>query len=331
VRPLAGPLLLSLVAMASAQTAPPDLPFEVALDVVTLPPGRNLGETAGIARNSKGHIFVFNRNRQTELLEFDRTGRFLGEMGKDIYGFYQAHSVKVDKDDNVWAVDDGSNMVIKFSPAGRVLLVLGRKWETVDGPPPQPKTRTDPVAPPQPNFFNRPQDVAWDAAGNIYVADGYNNSRVAKFDKDGNWIKSWGERGTGPGQFNLLHTIAVDGRGNVYVGDRANSRIQVFDGDGTFLRQITNIGQPWAICITPGPNQVLFTSDAGSGKVFKLDLEGNILGSFGSFGKLPRQFGWVHSIDCRTDNELYVAEVLNWRVKRVTLQPVTPPRAAAAR
>ena len=106
--------------------------------------------------------------------------------------------------------------------------------------------------------FNRPTDVAWDAAGNIFVADGYGNSRVAKFDKNGKFIKSWGQSGTAPGQFNLLHTIATDAQGNVYVGDRSNRRIQVFDNDGNFKTQYLNVGAPWAICITPGPHQYLY-------------------------------------------------------------------------
>jgi DNA-binding beta-propeller fold protein YncE len=322
--------LLLITAAAFAQQAPtPEISFDSVPNVLKLPDGLYLGEPAGIALNSKGHIFVFNRGGRTQLLEFNRDGRFLREIGKDLYGFYQAHAVRIDKDDNIWCVDEGTNMVIKFNPEGRVLMVLGRKWELLDGPPERPK----PGVPPPPardNFFNRPQDVAWDSAGNIYVADGYVNSRVAKFDKHGAWMKSWGERGTGPGQFSVLHTIAVDAKDDVYVGDRGNGRIQVFDTDGNFLKQFTNVGQPWAICITPGPDQVLYSSDA-SGQVFKLDLNGNLLGSFGSFGKLPKEFGWVHAIDCRSENELYVAEVLNWRIQHLLLHPGkrTPPLGGA--
>ena len=141
-----------------------------------------------------------------------------------------------------------------------------------------------------------------------------------KLDKLGNWLKPWGDRGTGPGQFNIPHTIASDAVGNIYVGDRTNRRIQVFDGDGKFLRQFANVAQPWAICITPGPKQFLYSSDANSGKVFKLDLEGNLVGSFGSFGKQPKQFGWIHEIACPSGNELYVGELLNWRVQKITLK-----------
>ena len=132
---------------------------------------------------------------------------------------------------------------------------------------------------------------------------------MAKFDKYGTWVKAWGERGNAQGQFNIPHTIASDAKGNIYVGDRTNRRIQVFDGEGTFLKQFDNVLQPWAICITPGANQV------------KLDLNGTLLGTFGSFGKQPKQFGWIHEIACPSENELYVGELLNWRMQKLLLHP----------
>jgi hypothetical protein len=327
-RRIAGLLILATLAvmptLAAQQAAPspaaPEITFESVADPLKLPADMNLGEVAGVAVNSKGHIFIFDRAARTRLLEFDRAGAFIREIGKDLYGFVQAHVVRVDKSDNIWCVDEGANVVIKFNPAGHVQMVLGRKWELVDGPPAQPA----PNAPPpraRDNYFNRPTDVAWDADGNIFVSDGYNNSRVAKFDKDGKWIKAWGERGAGPGQFNIPHTIATDASGLVYVGDRTNRRIQVFTGDGVFVRQFGNIGQPWAICITPAPDQVIFSSDADSGRIFKLDIDGALLGWFGSFGKQPKQFGWIHEIACPSQRELYVGELLNWRMQKLFLQP----------
>jgi DNA-binding beta-propeller fold protein YncE len=289
-------------------------------NVLKLPPDLNLGEVAGVALNSKGHIFIYHRAAQTELLEFGKDGTFIRQIGKGLYGFEQAHVVRIDKDDNIWCVDEGSNMVIEFNPEGHVVMLLGRKWELVDGRPQQP-TANAPVPPARVNNFNRPTDVTWDPDGNIYVADGYNNSRVAKFDKHGKWIKAWGERGTGPGQFNIPHTIASDAKGNVYVGDRTNRRIQVFDTEGAFLKQFTGVEQPWAICITPAPNQVLYSSDANSGKIFKLDLNGTVLGTFGSFGKQLKEFGWIHEITCPSANELYVGELLNWRIQKLIVKP----------
>ena len=157
-------------------------------------------------------------------------------------------------------------MVIKFDPDGRVALLLGRKPEAVPipAPPargPQALAGGAPGAGGQTDLFDRPTDVAWDAAGNIYVADGLGNARVAKFDKDGMFVKSWGA-GTEPGNFARPRGIAIDARGNVYVADGGNKRIQVFDGDGNFKTQITNVGNPQALCITPGPHQYLYVSNS---------------------------------------------------------------------
>jgi DNA-binding beta-propeller fold protein YncE len=144
---------------------------------------------------------------------------------------------------------------------------------------------------------------------------------VVKFDRDGNWVTEWGKRGTAPGEFHTLHSIATDAKGNVYVGDRENNRIQVFDGEGNFIMEWTNVGAPWAICITPGSKQVLYTSDSTAGRIYKLDLDGNILGEFGKDGKRLGQFGWVHEISCPSENTLFVAELLNWRVQKLILHP----------
>jgi hypothetical protein len=176
--------------------------------------------------------------------------------------------------------------------------------------------------------FNRPTDVAWDAQGNIFVSDGYGNARVAKFDKNGAFIKTWGSAGKGPSEFNTVHTIAVDAKGMVYVGDRGNRRIQVFDNDGNLKTMFENVGAPWAVCITPGPHQYLYTSNSNptgdldtAGEIYKMELDGKILGKFGKGGKLLKEFGSVHEIDCRNENELYVGEITNWRVQKLSLHP----------
>jgi DNA-binding beta-propeller fold protein YncE len=176
--------------------------------------------------------------------------------------------------------------------------------------------------------FNRPTDVAWDKQGNIFVADGYGNSRIAKFDRNGRFVKSWGSRGTAPGQFNTPHTIATDAQGNVYVGDRGNRRIQVFDNDGNFKTQFLNVGAPWAICITPGPHQYLYSSNSNgtrefdaNGEIYKMELDGRIVGKFGRAGRGMKEFSSVHEIDCRNENELYVGEITSWRVQKLTLRP----------
>ncbi len=176
--------------------------------------------------------------------------------------------------------------------------------------------------------FNRPTDVAWDSAGNIFISDGYGNSRVAKFDKNGQYIKSWGSKGKEPGQFDLPHSIAIDAQNNVYVADRSNHRIQVFDDNGAFKTQFTNVGTPYAVCITPGSHQYLYSSNSNpstsmeNGEIYKMELDGRILGKFGRAGKLLKEFGSVHEIDCRNPNEILVGELTNWRVQKLILHPV---------
>jgi DNA-binding beta-propeller fold protein YncE len=344
--------LLSGGGTAIAQQ-PPEIRYKSVPDFLKLPADLYLGEVAGVAVNSKGHIFVFSRGNTTgpaygaaaaQLLEFAPDGKFLREIGHNLYAWSFAHTVKIDRHDNIWVTDKGSDMVIKFSPEGRVEMVFGRKQEASDEGT-EPLKHPKPPLPPVDGMFRQVTDVAWDAADNAYISDGYINSRVAKVDKDGNWLKSWGEPGDQPGQFNVPHSIAVDAAGNVYVADRGNRRIQVFDGDGKYLRQITidvpapedarpaignkptsntgtmSPGAPWTVCITPGPHQVLFTSDAFPGRIYKLSLDGKVLGMFGKAGKQLGQFGWIHEIACPSETEIYVAEILNWRVQKLLLEP----------
>src|SRR6185436_13669641 len=262
-------------------------------------------------------------NTASQILEFNRNGKFIREVGKNLYAWAFAHTVRIDKDDNIWATDKGSDMIIKFSPQGRVLMVFGRKSEASDAEAKPHERNLEKPLPHQDGRFRQPTDVAWGPDGTIYISDGYVNSRVAKISKDGDWIKSWGQRGKGPGEFNLVHSIATDAKGNVYVADRTNRRIQVFDADGTFAP-----GAPWAVCITPGPNQVLYASDAYPGRIYKLSLDGRVLGVLGESGKQLKQFGWIHEIACPSENVLLVAEILNWRVQKLILHPEKMKAAA---
>lgn len=362
---LAGALLLvSFAAVAQQQAAPapaspiPEIPFDSVPNPLKLPPDLYFGEVSGVAVNSKGHVFVFSRGNTTgpaygaaaaQLLEFGPNGEYLREIGHNLYAWSFAHTVKVDRDDNIWATDKGSDMVIKFDPEGRVAMVFGRKQEASDegtGPLKHPK----PPLPPVDGMFRQVTDIAWDSSGNGYISDGYINARVAKVSRDGEWLGSWGAPGDQPGQFSTPHSIAVDAQNNIYVADRGNRRIQVFDTNGKFLRQITiNVpfdpnakpaigpkpnqsppvgtpqtfvaGAPWAICITPAPNQVLYSSDGYPGRIYKLGLDGKVLGVLGRSGKQLKQFGWIHEMACPSENTLYVAELLNWRVQKLELHP----------
>ena len=296
--PSGGLTQAQLNARAKAQNVP-EIPYESVPNFLKLPPDLYLGEGIGVASNSKGHIFVYTRSQRTRLFEFDQKGNYVREIGEGLYGFLFAHAVRVDPQDNIWAVDEGANMVIKFNPEGRVIMLLGRRPESVDGLLATPGPN-DPVPPAQPYLFSRPTDVTWDAAGNIFVADGYGNSRVVKYDKNGRFITSVGTRGSGPGQLNLPHSIATDAKGNVYVADRTNRRIQVFDNDLTFKAIYDQVGAPWALCITPGPHQYLYSSNSNpdnnnadiaavTGEIYKMELDGTDLGQVRESGQAARR------------------------------------------
>ena len=350
------PLLFCFVLVASpafAQQSPPEIAFDSAPDFLKLPTGMNFGEVPGVAVNSKGHIFVFTRSHSAsgpaygpaaaQLFEFGPKGEFLREIGRDLYAWSEAHSVRIDRDDNIWAIDKGSDMVIKFNKNGRVTMVFGRRKEGAEDDT-KPWGHPDPPLPPVDGLFRQPTDVAWDSDGNIYITDGYINSRVAKYDKNGDWVKSWGEKGTGPGQFRLPHAIVIDRNNNVYVADRSNRRVQVFDTDGKFLRMFTIdvpptpgthavygetptgekltalIGSPNSLCITPGPNQVLFVGELTfPGRLFKVSLDGKVLGVIGRSGRQLKQFSGIHQLACPSETEVYAAETSNWRVQKLIL------------
>jgi sugar lactone lactonase YvrE len=314
---------------AKAQNVPL-IQYDVVPGFIKMPPGTYLGEAIGVATNSKGHVFVYTRSQRTRLFEFDNTGKFIREIGANLYGFAFAHAVRVDSQDNIWAVDEGTNMVIKFNPEGRVVMVLGHRPDQLDGVPVTPGFNVTPPA--ATNYtFNRPTDVVFDPAGDIFVSDGYGNSRVAKYDKNGKFIKTVGSKGNQPGQLNIPHTMAADAKGNIYVGDRTNARIQVFDNDLTLQHIYDQVGSPWAMCISQGPHQYLYSSNsnpdnnnaeiaAQTGEIYKMELDGTILGKFGKAGKDLGSFSTIHELDCRNPNELYSAEITAWRVQKIVMK-----------
>ncbi len=365
--------LVPVSTQTPAPVAVPELPFESVPDPFTMPPDISFGEVAGVATNSKGNIFVFSRGNSTgpaymataaQLLEFDPKGKFLREIGKNNFAWAYAHAVRIDKQDNIWIVDKGSNVILKMSPQGRVIWVFGRKGESshLDVPPdyasqmsgilqragvaittPANNNPRNPIPVHRDNVFNQPTDVAWDSQGNAYFSDGYVNSRVAKVNAKGEWVASWGSLGNGPLQFDTPHGLAVSPKDEIFVADRGNRRIQVLDTTGKFIREFTidvpvdtkrgkivygaeapnaktgsqAPGAPDALCMTPGPNPVLFVGDLYPSRIYKVSLEGKVLGVYGQPGRNLGEFGWIHAIACPSENEIYVAELINWRVQKL--------------
>ena len=329
-QPVAGP--------AKAKATTPEIPFESVPNFFKLPAGLYMGEGVGVATNSKGHVFVYTRSGETRLFEFDQNGAFVKEFGVGSYGFSFAHAVRVDKDDNVWAVDEGTNVIQKFSPDGRLLMVLGKRPDPLEQLALMPGGGQYSGAN-KPYSFHRETDIGWDAQGNIFVTDGYGDSRVVKYDKSGKFIKSVGTRGNGPLQFSTPHAMAVDAKGTVYVADRGNNRIVVLDNDLNQKAVYDTVGAPWAVCITNTAHQYLFSSNSFptgnnfdqapmTGEVYKMELDGTVLGRFGKAGHAFKEFSSIHQMDCRTPDELYVAEITAWRVQKIRLRPTTSTAAS---
>ncbi|PYR34162.1 MAG: hypothetical protein DMF93_24030 [Acidobacteria bacterium] len=359
-------LLAAAFGVSAYAQSLPEIAYDANADLIQLP---SYGEVAGVATNSKGHLFVYARtghgvatlgdertfyHNGSRVFEFDQNGKFLKEIGQGVYAVNFAQQLRIDPQDNVWIVDSGSNQVVKFDADGRFQLVLGRKPENINvrpgpgvpasgGMPAEGAAgggrggeggrggfgggRGAPGAGINGDTFNHPSDVTWDRSGNIYIADGIGpNNRIAKFTKDGDFVKTWGQTGSSSGQFNGIRGIASDSAGNLYVADAGNKRIQIFDGEGTFKSQIAGVGTPQAICVSGGQTQYLFSSNSNdpesmtNGEIYKIRLTGQVVGRFGKAGKMPKEFGIVNALDCRTENDLWVGEVWNWRAQKVTLK-----------
>jgi DNA-binding beta-propeller fold protein YncE len=370
--------ILAFGGSLAAQSGAPEISYD-AVDLLKWDDAHVVGEVGGVAQDSKGRVYVYTRaghayatvgdNRTfqrygSKLYQYDANGKFVRELGQDVYGFNIAYGIRIDPQDNVWTVDAGASQIVKFDPDGKVALVLGRKPEAISVRPAAPRgggagaaagggrdgggrdggggRGGAPQAAPggrggaaglpgagvPGSTFNRPSDVAWDRAGDIYIADGMagNVNRIAKFNKEGNFLKQWGSTGAENGQFNGPKALAVDSKGNVYVLDSGNKRVQVFDGEGNYKSQFSGVGSPIAMCITSGPTQYLYISHSGDkdgmedAAIYKVTLDGKVVGRFGSAGHQVKQFGIANSLDCRSERELLVGEMINWRVQKVSLK-----------
>jgi len=310
----------TLPASASADEA---IDFRPAAGFLKLPEDIKLGPCSGVDIDSRGNVYVIQR-KSPPVLCFDASGKLLRFWGTSLIGrdpdMVGAHGIRVDKDDFVWITDRARHLVRKFDPSGELLLTLGTEGSPGTGP----------------NQFNRPADIAFGPSGEVYVADGYGNSRVVKFDRQGKFLKTWGDKGSAAGQFDLPHTIGVGLDGRIYVGDRYNSRIQIFDSEGK-LQEIWLGFVPCGIAFDRAGN--LFVAD-GVSKVLQIDGQGKTVKSWGAeaeaLGLTPGQRtvppitnpgGWrfvPHLLAADAQGNLYLADVSNQMLHKLDRYRVKP-------
>lgn len=292
-------LVLTAAAWATDWSKVPRLPHEVVEDWPQLPEGWNLGECGGVAVDSSDHVWIYNRGPHP-VIEVDKHGRFIQAFKEPNH--VSAHGIKVDAEGDVWLVDVSGHSVMEFSRAGRLKIVIanpGRSAGNNDSK----------------YAFNRPTGMAFKADGGFYVADGYVNSRIVEFSKDGIYQRHWGSKGKGEGEFDLVHDVTVDRRGRVYVADRTNRRIQVFDAKGKFLAKWTDVGQPWGLAYA-AREDAIYMADGDANRIVKLSTDGKILGRLGEFGKTPGKLDFAHHIAVDSEGSIYVTEIKNWRVQK---------------
>jgi hypothetical protein len=294
----------SLLSPVASRDAVPDLGYQPVPDIFKLPQGMNFGPCSSVAVTSKGNILVFNRSAHA-LLEFTAKGKYLRSLADGIFAL--PHGLRVDAEDNIWATDIGSHIVVKMNPKGRIQMVLGVKGNSGEWHPAG-----------HLRCFNEPNDVAFGPAGEVYISQGHGKgeSRVLKFDADGNFLKTWGGHGAAAGQFNVPHSIVTDAKGLLHVADRSNQRIQVFDAEGTWLRESKHPGTPCGLCLCRDRKHLMM-AHGHTGKIMKLDLNGNVLAASGGQGKGPHRYGEAHFLALDRNENIYVADTLNWRVQKL--------------
>jgi len=289
---------------AQVQSGPP-LPYHVVPDWAKLPEGWNFGEVAAVDVDKADNVWVYNRGPHP-VMQFDKSGKFLRAWPEP--PAKRSHGIRVDGDGNIWTVDVDGHRVIKWTPDGRILMVIGAAGGSAGD-------NNSLYA------FNLPATLTFAPNGDFFVADGYGNSRIVRYNKQGEFVLKWGSKGSGDGEFDIAHDVALDGQGRVYVADRNNSRVQIFDQHGKFLGKWTDLGQPEGLYYVKSEN-VLYMCDGGSGKdnethrIIKVNLDGKVLGVLSSFGKAPGRLDVPHYLALDSTGAIYVAEVRNWRLQK---------------
>lgn len=275
--------------------------YEVNEEWARLPEGWAM-PAAAVAVDSQDRVFCFNRDPNHPIVIFDRDGRYLDSWGTGIIAF--AHAIKIDHEDNVWLVDRDNELIVKFTPTGEPLMTIGTKGYRSD-------TGVDPSDFSSKAYqhvthggdpFNLPTDVAWNPAGELFITDGYGNARVHKFTADGKHLFSWGEPGTGPGEFNMPHGVWIDRHGRVLVCDRENDRVQVFTQDGEFVSTWpTPLIGPAVFYIDD--EDIVYIPEHNGGMISILTLEGERIVQWGDPAYRSCHGLWVDS-----HRDLYVVQ-----------------------
>lgn len=269
--------------------------FRRAPDWLQLPDGFKFGAITAVTCDRNDNLYVFHRGKQP-IAVFDKTGKFLRGWGDD--HVKTAHGLRLDPEGNIWTTDLGTHQVIKYDPTGKVLLTLGQKNKSG-------ATR---------DTFNKPADIAFTPKGDVYVADGYGNSRIVKFGADGKYLFEWGQKGKEPGDFNLPHAIFLDGAGKVYVGDRENNRVQVFTPEGKFVEQWKDTGSPYGLFLDMETR--VLVADGRGNRVRILNVQGKLQEMFGD----KSMFDLPHGICADSKGAIYVAEVNGKRLQKFLMQ-----------
>jgi len=304
-------LLLSVPALSQRPSDPallvpqnaPQLDYVSVANPFTFPAGTSLaGAAASVAFDSRGHLFILTRG-QPSLFEFDENGKFIRSFGEGL--FTRSHGLRIDKDGSIWATDVGAHTVVKLNPQGQVLLTLGTKGQRGDW-----NEST--------HLLNEPNDIAIGRNGDIFIVQGHTpgtmgDPRVLKFDKNGKFNKSWGGKGKEPGKFNVAHGVAIDAKGQLWVTDRENQRIQVFDQDGKFIRELKYAGLPCDLAIG---SQSIYMVNGFAGQLLKLDLDGKVLAATGKPGNGLGEFGEAHMIAVSPKGEIFIADSINANVQK---------------
>jgi len=293
-------------ALLVPQEAPP-LDYVAVANPLPVPDAAAMGASSDVAFDSKGHLYVLSRGTKP-LTEFDENGKFIRAFGEGL--FTRSHGIRIDKDGNIWATDVGAHTVMKISQQGEVLLTLGTKgkageWNEAAGS----------------QLFNEPNDIVFGANGDLFITQGHTpgagkgDPRVLKFDKNGKFIKTWGGKGTEPGKFDVAHGIAIDAKGLLWVTDRENQRIQIFDQDGKYIRELKYAGLPCSLDIG---SQYMYMVNGFAGQLLRMDLDGKVLAAVGKPGPAGSvgEFGEAHFIAVSPKGEIYVADSVNRAVQK---------------